>query len=148
MEALQFVAIMLIVASLVPGGAHLLELPNKMALDRERYFTVQQIYRGWALAAVPLLGALLSTLALAVLSRAQWLPFLFSTASFLLLLVTLVAFFIWIYPTNRATDDWTTAPDGWRALRSRWEYTHAVNAVITLAALASALLAVLTWSGT
>ncbi len=32
--------------------AHLLELPNKIGLSREDYFTVQAIYRGWALLGV------------------------------------------------------------------------------------------------
>lgn len=64
MKVMQFLAIVLIAVSLVPGGAHLIELPNKMGLDRDSYFTVQQIYRGWALAAFPLIGALAITLAL------------------------------------------------------------------------------------
>jgi cytochrome bd-type quinol oxidase subunit 2 len=146
LKTLQFAAIVLVALSLVPGGAHLIELPGKIGLDREQYFTVQQIYRGWALSAIPLLGALLATLALTILSRQQWLPFLFSAASFVFLLVTLVTFFTWIYPINQATDNWTAAPENWQALRTQWEYMHAINAVITLGALVSALLSALTWS--
>ena len=145
-KALQLLAVLLVAVIFVPGGAHLIELPNKIDLDRDEYLTVQQIYRGWALVAIPLTAALLATFALAVMSRFQRLPFLFSALSFVLLLVTLVSFFIWVFPVNQATENWTAAPADWQALRSQWEYAHAVNAVITLGALASAVLATLTWS--
>ncbi|WP_239025174.1 DUF1772 domain-containing protein [Rhodoligotrophos defluvii] len=147
MKALQFAAIILIAISLVPAGAHLIELPNKIDLDRDAYLTVQQIYRGWALAGIPLIAALLVTLALSVLSRSETLPLLFSAASFVLLLITLIAFFIWVYPVNQATRNWTVAPENWQSLRAQWEYMHAVNAVMTLTALVSAVLSVLTWAG-
>ena len=146
LKILQFVALMLTALSLVPGGAHVIELPSKIKLDRERYLVVQQLYRGWALAAVPLLGAVLATLALAILSRAQLWPMLFSAAAFVLLAATIVSFFVWVFPVNRTTGNWTTAPENWQALRSRWEYAHAINAAITLAALICITLAVLTWS--
>jgi hypothetical protein len=141
-KTLQFVEIVPVAVSLVPGGAHLTELPNKIRLDREQYLTVQQIYRGWALSAIPLSAALL---ALAVPSRSQWPPFLFSVASFLLLLATLVAFFVWVFPVNQATDNRAAALESWQALRAQWEYTHAVNAVVAFAALVSAVLSALTW---
>lgn len=145
-KVLQFLAVILIAVVFVPVGAHLIELPNKIGLDREQYLVVQQIYRGWALFAVPLLAAPLVTLALAVASRSQMLPFLFAALSCVLLLATLAAFFIWVFPVNQTTDNWTVAPSDWQALRAQWEYTHAVNTVITLAALASAMLSTLTWS--
>jgi hypothetical protein len=37
--------------------AHLLELPNKIALPRDDYLIVQQIYRGWALLGFVVAGA-------------------------------------------------------------------------------------------
>jgi hypothetical protein len=40
---------MLTAPALVPVGAHLFELPNKIGLSEEHYFLVQSIYRGWAL---------------------------------------------------------------------------------------------------
>lgn len=145
-KAVQFLAILSIAIVLVPGGAHLIELPNKIGMDREQYLAVQQLYRGWALAGFVLLGALAATLALAILSRSQGPPFLFATASFVLLLVTLVTFFIWVFPVNQATDNWTTAPENWQALRMQWETMHAINAIITLCALAAAALSALAWS--
>lgn len=147
MKVLQFIAILLIAFYFVPAGAHLIELPGKITLEREAYLTVQQIYRGWALAGVPLIGAVLATAGLAVLSRSERLPFLFASASLALLVASLATFFIWIYPVNQATDNWSSTPDDWQALRARWEYAHAVNAMIILGALISSVLSALTWSG-
>lgn len=45
---------------LMPAGAHLLELPNKLGLRADEYLIVQQRYRGWALAGVIVAAALIS----------------------------------------------------------------------------------------
>ena len=50
-----FFALMVTALALGPALAHLLELPNKIALPRDAYFTVQQIYAGWSLLGVVLL---------------------------------------------------------------------------------------------
>lgn len=91
-----------------------------------------------------MLLALVATLALAAISRPQRLPFLFAAASFVQLPTTLATFFIWVFPANQAADNWTKPPDNWQALRAQW--VHAANAVITFAALVSAVLAALTWA--
>ena len=146
-KLVQFAAIMFTVLALVPGGAHLLELRNKMALDRDRYLIVQRIYRGWALAGFALMGALVATLWLALLSRSQTLPRVFSSAAFLLLLATLITFFVWVYPVNKATAQWTVAGDDFERMRVQWEYTHAVNAMLTLLAVCATVAAGLSWKG-
>lgn len=56
LRAVQFLAIVLTALALVPAGAHLAELPNKIGLDQEAYFIVQSIYRGWALFGIALFG--------------------------------------------------------------------------------------------
>jgi hypothetical protein len=71
----QFFAVVLTALALVPGGAHLFELPNKIGLPREGYFTVQGIYRGWALFGFVLFGAVAANLALAVRVRRRRRPF-------------------------------------------------------------------------
>ena len=45
-RGLHFLAIVFTALALVPGGAHLFALPNKIDLDVEPYFVVQGIYRG------------------------------------------------------------------------------------------------------
>jgi hypothetical protein len=146
-EAVQFLAILFTVLALVPGAAHLLELPNKMKLDRDAYMVVQRIYSGWALAGVALLAALATTLWLAIVSRAQALPMMLALSAFALLLITLAAFYVWVLPVNRATSQWTTATANFEELRARWEYTHAANAVLTLVAVMATVAASLSWNG-
>lgn len=52
-----------------------------------------------------------------------------------LIVLSLIVFFIWVFPGNQATANWTEMPDNWEALRRQWEYGHAANAVIVFAAL-------------
>jgi hypothetical protein len=137
----QFLAIVLTALALVPAGAHLFELPNKIGLAEEAYFVVQGIYRGWALFGIVLFGALAANLALAIMVRRQRAPIWLALAAFFLVAATLAIFFTWTYPANQATSDWTVVPDNWQELRTQWEYAHATNAVLTFLALCS-----LTWS--
>jgi hypothetical protein len=43
LQAVRFFAVILTALALVPAGAHLFELPNKIRLSQEQYFTVQGI---------------------------------------------------------------------------------------------------------
>ena len=138
----QFLAIVLTALALVPAGAHLAELPNKIGLDQEAYFIVQSIYRGWALFGIALFGALGANLALAILVRRQRAPFRLALMAYLLVAATLAIFFIWTYPANQATSNWTVVPANWQELRTTWESAHATNAVLTFLALCA-----VTWSG-
>lgn len=146
-KPLQFAAIVLVALYAVPGGAHLMELPSKMALDRDAYFTVQQIYRGWSQAGFVLMAALAATLLLAYRSRRQRLAFAFAAVGFGLLAVSLGSFFAFVFPVNLATENWTAIPATWETLRARWEYAHAVNATVVFAALMAVTVSVLTWKG-
>jgi hypothetical protein len=143
----QFLAIVLVALALVPAGAHLFALPNKIGLPQDQYFIVQGIYRGWALFGIVLFGALAACLALTVLVRHRRRPFLLALAGLILIAATLVIFFVWTYPANQATSNWTVAPVDWAALRAQWEYAHAVNAVLTFIALCAVTLAALVDEG-
>ena len=70
-QVLLFVSIVLVAISMMPGWAHVLEMPAKLELSRDQYFAVQQIYRGWAWFGVVIFPALASTLTLALLVRGQ-----------------------------------------------------------------------------
>lgn len=135
MRVVHFLAIILTALALVPVGAHLFELPRKIVLDEAAYFTVQGIYTGWALFGIVLFGALAAILATAIMLRRQPAPFRLALVAFVLVAATLVIFFVWVYPTNQATSNWTSIPENWQALRLDWEYGHAVNAVLTFLAL-------------
>ena len=147
LRSVQFLAVILTALALVPAGAHLFELPNKIGLEQESYFIVQNIYRGWALFGIVLFGALAANLALAVAVLRQPAPFWLALAAFVLIAATLAIFFTWTYPANQATSNWTVVPDDWRELRTRWEYAHAVNAVLTFLALCAVTLSLLQTRG-
>jgi hypothetical protein len=143
LRAVQFLAIVLTALALVPAGAHLFELPNKIGLAQEPYFVVQSIYRGWALFGIVLFGALAANLWLTIVLRRQRSALWLALAGFLLVALTLLIFFTWTYPANQATANWTIAPEGWQELRTQWEYAHAANAVLTFLALCSVTLVAL-----
>jgi hypothetical protein len=124
--------------------AHLLELPNKINLSREAYLTVQQLYRGWVLLGFVVAGALLSTLALTITARQERGAFIFALIAFLCIVGTQVIFWIYTYPANRATKNWTMLSENWVGLRKQWEYSHATSAILNLVALVALILSILT----
>jgi hypothetical protein len=144
LKTVQFLALVLTALALVPGGAHLLALANKIGLTAEQYFIVQNIYRGWSLLGSVLVGALIANLVLVVQLRGQGRPFVLAVAALLGLALSLVIFFTWTYPANQATNNWTTIPTNWEQLRGEWEYSHAANALVTLVAFCALALSVLT----
>ena len=133
---LKLVALGLTGLILVPSGAHLFELPAKMALGREEYRLVQSIYAGWALFAGPIFAAILANVGLAVtLRRSDPVAARWAIASAVFVALSLGVFFVWVFPANRATGNWTDVPADWQTLRRNWEYGHAANAVIIFLAL-------------
>jgi hypothetical protein len=143
-RTLQASAVLLTALALVPGGAHLFELPNKIGLPRDAYFVAQGLYRGWALFAFVLFGALGADLALAAAlwRRRRRAPARLALAAGLLVALTLAVFFTWTYPANLATENWTRMPPDWETLRRHWEYSHAANAGLTFLALCLVVLSV------
>jgi hypothetical protein len=142
MESLaQLLALVLTAIALAPAAAHVLELPNKLPLHREEYLTVQQVYRGWNRLGFVVIAALLATMWMAVVAdeRAE-IP---ATLAFIAILLTQVVFWLYTYPVNRRTHDWTEAPDDWEELRDRWEISHAANALLTFIALVCVAVAIL-----
>jgi hypothetical protein len=142
-KVMQFLSIVLTALALVPAGAHLFELPNKIGLSKDRYFIVQDIYRGWALFGIVLIPTVAANLVLAIMLRGRGAPFWLAALAFPCIASSVAIFFIWMYPANRATNNWTVAPADWEMLRTQWEYSHAANAVMTFIALCSVTLSVL-----
>src|SRR5262245_27897177 len=143
LRIVQFFAIVLTALSLVPSGAHLFELLNKINLAAEPYFIVQNIYRGWNLFGFVLILAVIVNFVLALMVRRHGFASAMAFLAGACMATTLVIFFIWVEPANRATDYWTTIASNWQALRAHWEYGHAVNAVVTFVAFCSVTLSAL-----
>jgi hypothetical protein len=142
-RAIAWLAVVLTALALVPGGAHVASLPNKIKLVEENYFVAQTLYRGWAWFGIVLIGALAANIAWALSTRRRSRVFFLAAAAAVCLAITLVIFFGWIYPANQLTNNWTVAPEDWTRLRLQWETAHAANAVITFVALCCAAWAAL-----
>ena len=143
MKVMQFIAIITTALYLVPAGAHLFELPNKVALTPTEYLTVQKIYAGWSLFGIVIGMALLATLAHTLLVRADRTSLAWSLAAFVALAATQGLFWAFTYPVNAATDFWTVRPESFEVVRRQWEYSHAASAVLTFSALVAIVLAAL-----
>jgi hypothetical protein len=140
-QLLSLLAIQLTALSLVPAGAHLFELPHKIGLSAEAYLTVQSIYSGWALFGFVWLSTLLAQLALLWRVRQVRRALRPALAGTILLVLAFVVFFIWTFPANQATANWTALPAGWDSLRREWEFSHAAGALLIFGSLLMVTLA-------
>src|SRR5205807_6631681 len=148
-----------------PALAHVLELPGKMRLTRDRYLTVQPIYYpGFTIAGIGEAAGLILTLILLFITPE-------GTTLFWLTLVALIGFVgmqvvYWIFThpvnkywlegqqlTNMSSTFFLSDPlggshrtlqvpeSGWMKLRDRWEYSHAVRAGFALISLLALIIA-------
>ena len=137
LKTVQFLALVLTALALVPAGAHLFTLLNKMDLAQE--------HLSWLGAVRHRLDRRLAGEFRSGGDVARPRPPVHPGADRRSLRRGDVRiFFIWTYPANQATDNWTTIPADWEQLRRQWEYSHAVNALVTFAAFCSVALSVLT----
>jgi hypothetical protein len=124
LRAVQFLAVVLTALTLVPAGAHLFELPNKIDLPQDAYLTVQGINAGWAWFGIIDLAALVLNVTLVIRLRRQRPAFHFAIIGALCFVVFFAIFFTWTFPANQATANWTSLPDDWSRLRATWEHSH------------------------
>ena len=134
-ESVGLLAVISVALCLIPAGAHFFELTNKMSLSTTDYMTTQKIYAGWSPFGVVIIAAIVFTLTHTLMVRTARMAFLLSLTAFLCLGATQVIFWTCTYPMNVATNNWTTIPQDFEAARRQWEYSHAVNAVLTFVAL-------------
>src|SRR5262245_42794315 len=144
-KALFFLAIMLTAIALGAGLAHLFELPNKINISAADYLTVQRNYDNWWIVGLSVPLAFISVLGLAIALRGTGTPFTLALIAFFLLVGEMVAFWGFTAPVNRATENWTMLPANWEELRDRWEYSHAVRAVLYLLAMGTLVMSALNW---
>jgi hypothetical protein len=142
LKVLFFVSLVSVAISMAAGWAHLLEMHAKLGLSRDDYLTVQQIYRGWALLGVVVFAALGSALWLAVATHrtTMFVPCLIAACA---VAGSLAVFFMFTFPANQATANWTLLPADWMVLRRNWEYSHAIGAILYFVALTSLVVALL-----
>ncbi|MGH8637272.1 MAG: DUF1772 domain-containing protein [Burkholderiales bacterium] len=147
LDLTYFLSILFVALTLAPSAAHLLELSNKISLSADDYLTVQQIYRGWALLGVVILGAVLSTAAHLTVLRLHRQPWLLAAVGLACLLAGQAVFWTFTFPANQETGNWTMLPENWTHLREQWEYSHAAGALLNLSAFVVLLWAALRRGG-
>ena len=135
-------AVAVVCLGLIAGTAlaHILEMPHKMGMDREMWFSVQSlIYNGWGikiqwLAITAMLGLSISM----VLHRRRLFWSLLAIA--LLLVSDVLIFLIWVNPTNLAVDAAVLGQPltDWEGLRAQWEWGHFARTWMMAAATLSA----------
>jgi hypothetical protein len=143
-KSVRLLVVVSVALCLVPAGAHFFELANKMSLSMAEYMTVQKIYAGWSFFGIAIAVALLLTLMHTSMVRADRTAFVLSLTAFLCLAATQLIFWMFTYPMNVASNNWTATPEDFEAARRQWEYSHAVNAVLTFVALVTISVSVLT----
>jgi hypothetical protein len=135
----------MLASALVLGAAlaHLFELPNKIGLLRDEYFIVQKVYRGWSQFAWLLLVQVAALAATAYLARTEQRVLALVLLALVAVIAAQVVFWLFTYPANVATVNWTLPPANWEKLRRQWEYSHAAGAILQLSAFCLLTLAVL-----
>src|SRR5215831_10192956 len=144
-KSVCLLAVISVALCLIPAGTHFFELANKMSLPTAEYMTTQKIYAGWSFFGVAIIAAIAFTLTHTVMVRAERTAFLLSLTALLLLGATQVIFWTFTYPMNVATNNWTITPQDFEAVRQQWEYSHAVNAVLSFVALVAITFSTLTY---
>ena len=123
--------------------AHVLELPNKLALDAPLWLAVQQhLYRGWGPVIGPFeIAAVLATWTLVYLSRDRRAGFAPAVVAAVCMTLAPLVFFVMNAPVNAAVGSWTatTLPNDWEQYRLRWEVGHAITCALALTAFVALL---------
>ncbi len=83
---------------------------------------------------IPVFIALIATLAQAATSPMGRADRMLAAAAFALLCATQVLFWVFTFPMNVASKNWTIMPPDFELARRQWEYSHAASAVLTLCA--------------
>jgi hypothetical protein len=129
---LRFITIFFEVITLSALLTHLLELPGKINLSKENYQVVQGIYRGWSWLGIFEIGAIFLTLIWTLADSRKKRIFPFLLTALLCFIISITIFFIFTFPANNTTVNWTQLPGDWQLLQKNWEYSHAVRAVLNL----------------
>jgi hypothetical protein len=167
-DILQIVALILVVVAMVPALAHALELPGKLRLSKDAYFTVQPIYYpGFTFAGFAEPAAIIATAGLWYMAPAGGTDSALTLAALLGLVAMHAVYWLFTHPVN---DFWLQGeklgrlgagffsigskregtkdqPLPWTALRDRWEYSHVVRAGLAFASFLALVVAIATAGG-
>ncbi len=150
LKVTRFVAVLLAALTLGLGFCHLMHLPSRLAWDQ--YLWVGTTVQGGLYAMFGTVGALIEMGAVIVLAllayfvREHGRPgFRLAAAAFVLYALALLLWWVIVYPVNVELAKWVNGPvpADWTAWRARWEWGHAVLALLELAGFAALVWSVL-----
>ena len=143
-NAIRFLTVFFEVITLSALFAHLLEMPAKMELSMDSYLVVQGVYRGWSWLGLFEIAAIVLSIVWLIIDRHKKGKRPLLVIASLFFIISLMIFFMYTYPANQATQNWTMLPeDQWEALRQQWEYSHALRAVLNLTGLSLLIFALM-----
>jgi hypothetical protein len=149
----QILTVAIVSVGMAASLAHALELPGKMRLARDEYFTVQRIYySGFTVAGISQPVGILAALVLLFLSSSGTPAFWLTFVALLGLVSMQTVFWLRVQPVNKvwlqgeslsqagarfSSMGKTSARQGnetpaWTALRNRWEYSHVARAALAM----------------
>ena len=150
LKAVRFVAIMLAALTLGLSFCHLMQLPSRLGWDQ--YLWVGSTVQGGLYAAFGSIGAVIdvaAVIALALLAyfvREHGRPgFALVLTAALLFALALVLWWVLVYPVNIELAKWVNGPvpADWTVYRARWEWGHAIIALVELLGFAALIGSVL-----
>ena len=144
MKAVRKLYVLIAALAVLAPAAHVLELPNKLALDGALWLAVQQhLYRGWGpFIGAPLeIGALVLSVVVAVLCRRDRRVARAAVVGAAAYAGMIATFFVFNAPVNGVVSHVTIAnlPPDWPLLRRQWETGHCIAALLGVVGLAAAI---------
>jgi|SRR6185437_4665780 len=155
-HSLQVASLLLVSVAMALSLAHALELPGKLRLGKDAYLAIQSIYYpGFTIGGASEPLSILATFALLILTSSE-LAFRLTLAALLALAAVHAVFWLVTQPVNKfwlAGENLsgvsasffgrvTASRHDWTALRDRWEYSHVVRAILSVAAFVLLVIAV------
>jgi hypothetical protein len=144
-KIVSFISLFFTALALCPYVAHLMSFPNKMEMTKGEYFIAQQVYSGWSYSSILIFLSFASTIVLCILAKDHDRVLRFSLGAAFCIGMSLMVFFVFTFPANEITRNWTSLPQSWEDLRIQWEYSHAFNAGLYIGAQALLIMSVLSW---
>jgi hypothetical protein len=130
--------------------SHLLQRGPKATLSGAQFLVVQQVLlRNYG----PSIGgleaaALLSTLAMAIVTWGEPMVPLLATIACACVLFMIIIWAAWINPINKTVNSWTpvSLPSNWPNFRDRWHRLHAIRLVLSVVAFSAVIAGLCAWA--
>jgi hypothetical protein len=124
-----FITILFASVLMAAGLAHVFSLPNKIHLSRTDYLLAQQVYKGWSLLGIAVFIGMITTIWQAILWRKQKRVLIPSLIALGCIILSQAIFWLYTYPANQQTSNWSYLPEDWIQMRNKWEYSHLFAAI-------------------